>query len=697
MSIKTITEHFDLISPDGKIIKIEKVSPILSRAVVEITEIASDFIGFSLDKEDLFFNSKSTLAQLGINGVLISCELDKKKRCAHLAIDLIAYGPYAQKLLPYLDVGSYVGKLFAADPRRKVRDPDYLIKKLGRVDQAGDPLLFFGGLKNSKDLRLQQIEGRLIAYLPLTGEKGSYGSEIFSFFPILGKALKIKESSTRSLLSYYQQWNMGAVCNLEEDNLLLVRTKPLHIRTVFAGVVNALLPQGYTHMNASILDPATRMSGDVYEFFGKSKTEIKLVPLEFYRLEPRREYSLFIERTRFEKSLTADAVFKLFNATPQSQGSHCSAFLVKGSELLDPSSVCWVCTTPAPHPFPGLHQPENQAILINNYIKQQSEYPLLKAIEKHDITSEGILFSRYLPSPTMKQMLISPKVQPLIKGIYFESPSSSHANYFSHEDRTLLLDCAKFGIPVYWADRSCGKILKFVEKAGKDSGMFVPLDRVETFCKATFFGIYGSNLIAADAEEQLTILLNGLRALIPTPIAVVTGGGPGTMELGNKVAQKLGILSCANIIDLQNSSDFIVNEQQVNTYIDAKMTYRIDRLVERQGEFHLDFPIFLPGGIGTDFEFALEEVRRKIGSIPPHPILLFGPAEYWRKKITENFRCNLDSGTIKGSEWISNCFYCVTDGASGLEVYKRFLAGTLKIGKDAPFYPQGFHDGSSPL
>ena len=46
------------------------------------------------------------------------------------------------------------------------------------------------------------------------------------------------------------------------------------------------------------------------------------------------------------------------------------------------------------------------------------------------------------------------------------------------------------------------------------------------------------------------------------------------------------------------------------------MTYRLDRLVERQAEFYLDIPIFVPGGIGMDFEYTLEEVRRKTGSCP---------------------------------------------------------------------------------
>ena len=120
------------------------------------------------------------------------------------------------------------------------------------------------------------------------------------------------------------------------------------------------------------------------------------------------------------------------------------------------------------------------------------------------------------------------------------------------------------------------------------------------------------------------------------------------------------------------------------------MTYRLDRLVERQAEFNLDFPIFLPGGIGTDFEYALEEVRRKVGSTPPNPVFLFGKPEYWRSKITSRFQTNLSTGTIASSEWIGNCFFCIQKASQGLQVLKQFLSGTLPIGRDGPIYEEGF-------
>lgn len=120
------------------------------------------------------------------------------------------------------------------------------------------------------------------------------------------------------------------------------------------------------------------------------------------------------------------------------------------------------------------------------------------------------------------------------------------------------------------------------------------------------------------------------------------------------------------------------------------MTYRLDKLVERQAEFNLDFPIFFMGGIGTDFEYALEEVWRKISSSPPTPVLLFGSPDYWKKKISAQFRCNLETGTIAGSEWVSNCFYCAQTASQALKLYKQFFRGTLKIGMHGPTYEDGF-------
>ncbi|MCB1108757.1 MAG: hypothetical protein KDK44_03795 [Chlamydiia bacterium] len=373
---------------------------------------------------------------------------------------------------------------------------------------------------------------------------------------------------------------------------------------------------------------------------------------------------------------------------------------MKGTQFQNLKPDDWIYQDTHKAELPGIFHTTRQAELVDDYIHQQPSYPFLKAIEDGYITSQGILLTRYFPSPLTKRMLLSEQVQRNLKGIYFLSPSQDGGEYFSHEDRALLFDLAKFGIPTYWADKRTKRLLQYVPKPEKDSGMFVPLDAIDDFVHATFIGIYGSNLIAGNFSGELKALLQGLLTmrnkvnhplLSPEkPLAMVTGGGPGAMSVGNKVAKELGILSCANIIDFTSQGGAVVNEQEQNPYVDLKMTYRLDKLVERQAEFYLDLPIFLEGGMGTDFEYTLEEVRRKTGVCPPTPVILFGTPEYWKNKVTSRFTQNLNTGTIKGSEWVSNCFYCVQNANQALKVYYDFFSGHLPIGKPGSIFKDGF-------
>ncbi|MGL4539472.1 MAG: LOG family protein [Candidatus Rhabdochlamydia sp.] len=695
-----LAHHYDLVTPDAMVTKIERPSSELINLEIQIENISPAFVGFQIDPTYITFNLKSTLAQLGLNALLQEIDLQQKNASVIAKVQLQAYGKIGLALLDFIKQGSYIGKLFAADPRRKVRDPDYLMRMFARSDRKGRPLLSLGGPKGRDELLLKKIDGRTVAFLQLQKGVLSYDEKaILGLLPTLSKALANPSFHLRTLIQLDQIWLSGAKRQVQEQQILLVRTAPLHVRTVFGKVVNELLPEGITHTAADVLEPDTTASGDVYELFGSSKEDLSIIPIEFYTLEPHREHVFFTDRDQLQNCIEDSS--KLFQAFETAPSSHRAAvFVVKGEQLLNLKPKDWIVRDTYKIPFPGLFHPSEQALLVQNYIEQQPCYLFLKYIEEGLITSQGILLTRYFPSPLMKRMLLSNSVQHCLKGIFFKTPSLAYGNFFSHEDRSLLLDLASFGISVYWVDDATQKVLQYVPKPGKDSGMFVPEPLVNAFVRSTIFGIYGSTLITGTFEEELNALLKGIiqmRSIMnhpllnaDTPIALVTGGGPGIMEVGNRVAERAGVLSCANIVDFRNSSNLNIQEQTQNSYIEAKMTYRLDHLVERQAEFHLDFPIILPGGFGTDFEQCLEEVRRKVGSITPTPVLLFGDPHLWQQKITPRFQANLKLGTIKGSEWVSNCFYCIQNATQGLKVYEQYFSGTLPIGLEYPPSPDGF-------
>ena len=690
---KLHTPAFDLTTPDGKITKIspEKVCEVL------IEEIPPFFVGYSLPKKNILFNLKSVLGQLSIDAFLLDLELDENRHEGRCKIQLVGIDELGKTCLNLLEEGSYIGKLFARDDRRLVKNSDYLLRMFDRSDEKGDPLLSFG---HPEQLRMEKENDHIIAHLPLLPHPYSYKEEIRGLLPTVAQAIKNPLLSIRELLRFHQVENPQRKRTVEKNKCLIVRTEPLHIRTVFARVSDNL-PQGFAHLSSSILQPNTEASGDIYEFSGESANEIESVPLEFYTLEPYKEHVFFSDRDQLQEAIGEKTLlFDAMKTLPKPEHHRAATFIVKSSQLKNLKPTDWISIDAERKDFPGLSDLSLQYELVDRYIKQQPSYLFLKAMQSDLITSQGILLSRHFPSPVMKGMLLNEKVQHMLKGLYFSIPSLTNGEYFSHEDRAFLFDLSKFGIPVFWVDEPNKQILQYTPKPGKDSGMFVPLNRIPYFIDATLVGIYGSIFVEEEFSQELLILLKGLKAMRKTydhpllnpktPLALVTGGGPGAMKIGNRVAKEAGILSCANIVDFSKGAPAAISEQEQNPYIEAKMTFRLDRLVERQAEFHLDLPIILKGGIGSDFELTLEEARRKTGACTPTPVLLFGEKSYWQNKITTRFNQNLSSGTIKGSEWVSNCFYCIENAAQGLEIYKKFFSGQLAIGPEGPSYPDGF-------
>ena len=338
-------------------------------------------MGYQIDSSQVYFNIKSSLAQLGINGVGVQYSFDPKSHTAEVKVILTAIGSVAKTMLDYIQVGAYIGKLFARDERRCVRDPDYLSRMFGRADRWGRPLLSLGGMHGSKELILEKIDGRTVAYLALKEGRIELDPSIIGFLPTIAKGL-CYNVRMREMLKLHQRWIPDKARIIEPDEILLVKTQPLHIRTVFGRVVDDLLAHGYHHTSANILQPDTEASGDIYELYGQSEKELSDIPIEFYTLEPHREHIFFFDRDQLQSCLEdPNVLFKAFSTAPF-QETHLSAvFIVKGTQLLNLKPEDWVIRQPRRQEFPGIAHGTRQALMVERYIEQQPAYPFLKSIE----------------------------------------------------------------------------------------------------------------------------------------------------------------------------------------------------------------------------------------------------------------------------------------------------------------------------
>src|SRR4028119_1992973 len=112
------------------------------------------------------------------------------------------------------------------------------------------------------------------------------------------------------------------------------------------------------------------------------------------------------------------------------------------------------------------------------------------------------------------------------------------------------------------------------------------------------------------------------RLLGEAGFTVITGGGPGAMEAGNRGAREAGAPSVGLNIELPF-------EQHVNPYVDVEVDFRYFfvrkvMLVKYSRAF-----VIFPGGFGTIDELFEALTLIQTGKIRDFPIVLFG-SSYWK-------------------------------------------------------------------
>jgi len=120
---------------------------------------------------------------------------------------------------------------------------------------------------------------------------------------------------------------------------------------------------------------------------------------------------------------------------------------------------------------------------------------------------------------------------------------------------------------------------------------------------------------------------------------IVTGGGGGIMEAGNRGAHEAGCISVALNITLPH-------EQKPNPYVTDGLCFEFHYFNMRKMHFLLRAKAIciFPGGFGTFDELFEVLTLVQTGKIEPIPVILIG-SEYWKRIVDWNYmvECGLIS------------------------------------------------------
>jgi len=103
--------------------------------------------------------------------------------------------------------------------------------------------------------------------------------------------------------------------------------------------------------------------------------------------------------------------------------------------------------------------------------------------------------------------------------------------------------------------------------------------------------------------------------------SIITGGGPGIMEAGNRGARDAGVPSIGLDIELPH-------EQFENAYVDISLDFHYFFARKVMFVRYASAFVVFPGGFGTLDELFEAATLRQTGKIRHFPIVLFG-ASYW--------------------------------------------------------------------
>ena len=131
-------------------------------------------------------------------------------------------------------------------------------------------------------------------------------------------------------------------------------------------------------------------------------------------------------------------------------------------------------------------------------------------------------------------------------------------------------------------------------------------------------------------------------ALAKEGFAVITGGGPGSMEAANKGAHEAGGLSIDCNIELPH-------EQHLNPYVDLSVEFHYFFARKTMFVKYADAFVIMPGGFGTLDELFEALTLIQTGKIRNFPVVLIGHA-YWDGLLAWMRDVQLPAGAISEAD-----------------------------------------------
>lgn len=294
-------------------------------------------------------------------------------------------------------------------------------------------------------------------------------------------------------------------------------------------------------------------------------------------------------------------------------------------------------------------------------VRECPEFDILDEISQGYIKASGCLLSYYFPRWDVASRI--EVCRDKLCALVFRRPSYSNGLFFSEYDVLRLKYFRELGIRVVWM-RDDGPYEYHIRN---DCGFFLKPDIEEAFRAATFFACYGSSAnVDPRVERDLPAFLERVSALFGQ-VGVVTGGGPGLMEVANRVASQQGMLSACCAL----STEFSLFPQEVNRHCNVLMFFDEYCRHIRQKNFAIArFPIFFPGGLGTLEEVGIEMCNWKLGVRRPAPYVFIG-RDFWRGMMAHLGRA-AETGMVD-AKTLKNVFV-VDDLLEAAAVYEGFVS-----------------------